>query len=63
MGWRSIAMQMILKSSDGLEGLMTCLSDVKAWLSLSCLNFNESKTEISMMQGCLAPEAPACSYD
>jgi len=24
MGWRFIAMQMILNSSDGLEGLMTC---------------------------------------
>ncbi len=25
---------------------MSCLSDVKAWLSLHCFNFNESKTEI-----------------
>ncbi len=25
---------------------MSCLSDVKAWLSLHFLNFNESKTEI-----------------
>ncbi len=25
---------------------MSCLSDVKAWLSLYFLNFNESKTEI-----------------
>ncbi len=24
---------------------MSCLSDVKAWLSLNFLNFNESKTE------------------
>ncbi len=34
------------QSSNGPETLMSCLSDVKAWLSLHFLNFNESKTEI-----------------
>ncbi len=34
------------QSSNGLEALMSCLSDVKAWLSLNFLNFNDSKTGI-----------------
>lgn len=34
------------QSSNGLEAFMTCLFDVKAWLSLNILNFNDSKTEI-----------------
>ncbi len=34
------------QSSNSPETLMSCLSDVKAWLSLNFLNFNESKTEI-----------------
>ncbi len=34
------------QSLNGPETLMSCLSDVKAWLSLNFLNFNESKTEI-----------------
>ncbi len=33
-------------NTDGLETLRACLSDVKAWLSLNSLNFNENKTEI-----------------
>ncbi len=32
--------------SDGLDNLLACLTDVKAWLSLNFLNFNGSKTEI-----------------
>ena len=31
---------------DGLNALLLCLSDVKKWLSLNFLNFNESKTEL-----------------
>ncbi len=34
------------QSSNGPETLMSCLSVVKAWLSLHFLNFNESKTEL-----------------
>ncbi len=33
-------------SSNGPETLASCLSGVKAWLSLNFLNFNESKTKI-----------------
>lgn len=31
---------------DGLDALLACLTDVKAWLSLNFLNFNEEKTEM-----------------
>ncbi len=34
------------QNSDGLDNLSACLTEVKAWLSLNFLNFNESKTEI-----------------
>ncbi len=34
------------QSSSDLEALMSCLSDVKAWLSLHFLNSNEIKTKI-----------------
>ncbi len=30
----------------GFESLMTCLADVKAWLSLNLFIFNETKTEM-----------------
>lgn len=33
-------------NSDGLDALLACLTDVKAWLSLNFLNFNEEKTEM-----------------
>lgn len=33
-------------NSDRLDTLVACLSDVKAWVSLDFLNFNESKMEI-----------------
>lgn len=33
-------------NSDDLYNLLACLTDVKAWLSLNFMNFNESKTEI-----------------
>ncbi len=36
----------IKRNSDGLDALWACLADVKAWLSLNFLNFNEEKTEI-----------------
>ncbi len=36
----------IKRNSDGLDTLWACLADVKAWLSLNFLNFNEEKTEM-----------------
>ncbi len=36
----------IKQNSDGLDALWACLADVKAWLSLNFLNFNEEKTEM-----------------
>ncbi len=33
----------IKRNSDGLDALCACLADVKAWLSLNFLNFNEEK--------------------
>ncbi len=36
----------IKRNSDGLDALWACLADVKAWLSLNFLNFNEEKTEM-----------------
>lgn len=33
-------------NSDGLDALLAWLTDVKAWLSLNFLNFNEEKTEM-----------------
>lgn len=37
---------------------MNCLSDVKAWLSLHFINFNESKTEIIVL--CLSDSFSTC---
>ncbi len=36
----------VRRNSVGFESLMACLADVKAWLSLNFLIFNEKKTEI-----------------
>ncbi len=36
----------VKRNSVGFESLMACLADVKAWLSLHFLIFNEKKTEI-----------------
>lgn len=37
-----------LKHKDGIsiKPLLTCLDDIKAWLALNFLNFNEKKTEV-----------------
>ncbi len=36
----------IKRKSDGLDALWACLADVKAWLSLNFLNFNEKKHKL-----------------
>lgn len=36
----------IKQKSDGLDALLACLTDVKAWLALNFLNFNDNKMEI-----------------
>lgn len=42
----------------GLESLMTCLADVKTWLSLNFLIFSEKKTEIIFFGPSEFPNSP-----
>ena len=39
---------LLLKQTDtnSLKPLLDCLEDIKAWMSLKCLNFNKNKTEV-----------------
>ncbi len=46
------------RNSDGLDNLLACLTDVKAWLSLNFLNFKESKTEIIIFGPCDSSASP-----
>lgn len=39
----------IKQNSDGLDALLDCLKDIKAWLVLNFLNFNDNKTEIIVL--------------
>ncbi len=34
------------KDADSLKPLLNCLKNIKAWMALHFLNFNESKTEV-----------------
>ena len=41
----------LTKSDSSVKPLLDCLDDIKAWMSLDFLNFNEKKTEVMVFGG------------
>ena len=39
------------KDEHSARWLLTCLDDIKAWMALSFLNFNDEKTEVMVFVG------------
>ena len=54
-----------IKKNDGssLKRLLDCLKDIKDWMALSFLNFNENKTELIIFGPSGAREAPLRDLD
>ena len=40
-----------LKKNETVGPLLKCLDDIKAWMALNFLSFNESKTEVMFFGG------------